>query len=157
MKDTVKKTRNLDKAGGVSRREFARRVAFTVAGGTLAAAAVPISSSEAPRARAIAPLLQDEDTSGLSADAQAEVEVKLQHIFAKYGARLSEDQKKLMRRTVMYHARMLEVIRPISVENGDAPATVLKLVEGKTPPIARSSIRTSGSDHKPAEPPKKGA
>lgn len=125
----VKKPRNLNNADEVSRREFARRVALTVAGGTLAAATLPISSKAAPRLPSIAPLLQDEDSSGLSADAQAEVEAKLQNIFAKYGARFSDDQKKLMRRTVTSHVRMLEAIRPIPVANGDTPATVLKLID----------------------------
>jgi hypothetical protein len=152
----MKKTRHPNNADGVSRREFARRVALTVAGGTLAAAAVPISSSEAPRVRSIAPLLQDEDASGLSADAKAEIEAKLQHIFAKYGARLSDEQKKLMRRTVAYHVRMLEAIRPIPVANGDTPATVLKLVDDKTPRNAPSSTRISGSERKPSEPSKRG-
>ena len=153
----MKKPRNLDTTDGVSRREFARRVALTVAGGALAAVTQPASSSEAPRVTSIAPLPQDEDSSNLSADAQAEVEAKLQHIFAKYGARLSDDQKKLMRRTVTSHVRMLEAIRPIPVANGDTPATVLKLVEDKTPRITLSSARMSGAEGKFPKPSKKGA
>ncbi|MGC1291992.1 MAG: hypothetical protein WA855_12000 [Candidatus Acidiferrales bacterium] len=141
----MKKPRSLNNAGEVSRREFARRIALTVAGSTLAAATLPIPSSAAPRVHSIAPLLQDEGASGLSADAQAEVEAKLQHIFAKYGARFSDDQKKLMRRTVTSHVRMLETIRPIPVANSDAPATVLKLVDD----------RILGSERKPSKPSKK--
>ncbi|HEV2314317.1 MAG TPA: hypothetical protein VGR94_03350 [Candidatus Acidoferrales bacterium] len=89
-------------------------------------------------------VLQTQGEPELSGQAQAEVEAKLQHIFAKYGDRLSDDQKKLMRRTVTSHVRMLEAIRPIPVANGDAPATVLELVplprrsQKKTPRVKKS-------------------
>lgn len=117
------------KSTEVSRREFGRRVAFTVAGSALAATSVSASAEAIARVLPVSSLLQEQAESALPAEAQAEVEAKLQHVFAQYGHLLSNDQKKLMRRTVTSHVRMLEAIRPIPVVNSDAPATVLKLVD----------------------------
>jgi hypothetical protein len=113
----------------VSRREFGRRVAFTVAGSALAATSVSASAEAIAGVPPISSLLQEQAESSLPAEAQAEVEAKLLHVLRQYGHLLSDDQKKLMRRTVTSHVRMLEAIRPIPVANSDAPATVLKLVD----------------------------
>ena len=124
----MKKKPNVsEKSGGVSRREFGRCAAIAVAGGALAAAAPPTTARTLASAADSTLSVQEQAASGLSPQALAEVEAKLQHIFATYGDRLSEDQKKLMRRTVTSHVRMLEVIRPFSVANGDSSATVLRL------------------------------
>ncbi|MHB8486105.1 MAG: hypothetical protein ACYDCM_10310 [Candidatus Acidiferrales bacterium] len=120
------------KSAEVSRREFGRRVAFTVAGSALAATSVSALAEALAGALPVSSLLQEQAESALPAEAQAEVEAKLQHVLAQYGHLLSEDQKKLMRRTVTSHVRMLEAIRPIPVANSDAPATVLQLVDDET-------------------------
>lgn len=119
------------KSTEVSRREFGRRVAFTVAGSALAATSVSTSAEALAGVLPVSSLLQEKAESALPAEAQAEVEAKLQHVLARYGHLLSDDQKKLMRRTVTSHVRMLEAVRPIPVANSDAPATVLKLVDDK--------------------------
>lgn len=119
------------KSTEVSRREFGRRVAFTVAGSALAATSVSTSAEALAGVLPVSSLLQEKAESALPAEAQAEVEAKLQHVLAEYGHLLSDDQKKLMRRTVTSHVRMLEAVRPIPVANSDAPATVLKLVDDK--------------------------
>lgn len=113
---------------GVSRREFGRSAAIALAGGAVAASAGAASGLTLDSLGDAARIAQEQATSGLSAQAQAEVEAKMQHIEATYGSRLSEDQKKRLRGTVTYHVRMLEAIRPVAVANGDAPATVLELV-----------------------------
>lgn len=95
-----------------------------------------------------APREQQEGMEGMSSKAQAEIEAKLQRIFATYGSRLNEDQRKLMRRTVTYHVRMLEAVRPIVAANGDAPATVLKLVERQTSRNMRKASRLSSQARK---------
>lgn len=123
-----KKTGIPEKAGGVSRREFGRSAAMALAGGAVAASAGTASGLTLDKLADAARMAQEQADSGLSAQAQAEVEAKMQHIVATYGSRLTEDQKKQLRRTVSYHVRMLEAIRPISTANGDAPATVLELV-----------------------------
>ena len=117
------------KSTEVSRREFGRRVAFTVAGSALAATSVSASTEAIAGVLPVSIRLQEQAESSLPAEAQAEVEAKLQHVLAQYGHLLSDDQKKLMRRTVTSHVRMLEAIRPIPVANSDAPATILQLVD----------------------------
>jgi hypothetical protein len=113
---------------GVSRREFGRRAAITLAGGALAVTASPAATHALTGAGAFALPPQEEGAPQLSAQAQAEVEAKLQHVLAAYGSRLSDDQKKHMRRIITNHVRMLETIRPISLANGDTPATALELI-----------------------------
>jgi hypothetical protein len=127
--------------GGFGRREFGQRAALVLTGAALAGA--PFSGITRGLAMPSAPdsAEQQEDTQGLSTKAQAEIESKLQHIFATYGSRLNDDQKKRMRRIVSEHVRMLEAVRPIAVANGDPPATVLKLVESET---LRSSAGPAG-------------
>lgn len=114
---------------GFGRREFGQRAALALTGAALASA--PLAGVVRGLATVSPAALpeQQEDAQGLSMKAQAEIESKLQHIFATYGSRLNDDQRKLLRRTVTYHVRMLEAVRPIAVANGDAPATVLKLVK----------------------------
>lgn len=126
-----KSARVPSKSVEVSRREFGRRVAFTVAGSALAATRVSASAEAIAGVLPVSSLLQEQAESTLPAEAQAEVEAKVQHVLAQYGHLLSDDQKKLMRRTVTSHVRMLETIRPIPVANSDAPATVLQLVDNE--------------------------
>lgn len=120
-----KKSRSA-KSNGFGRREFGQRAALALTGAALASTPLAGLSSEL----ATVPLEQEQ--SELTPQAQAEAEAKLQHVLATYGSRLNDDQKKMMRRTISEHVRMLEAVRPIAVGNGDAPATVLKLVEHKT-------------------------
>ncbi|HEV2422049.1 MAG TPA: hypothetical protein VGS59_10115 [Candidatus Acidoferrales bacterium] len=121
------------KTGGFNRREFGQRAAMVLTGVALAGTPVAGLSRSVAADPPSARFEQDQQGSGLSQQAQAEVESKLQHVLATYGSRLNDDQKKMMRRTITEHVRMLEVVRPVAVGNGDAPATVLKLVERKTP------------------------
>ena len=152
---TKKNARVPRKSAEVSRREFGRRVAFTVAGSALAATSVIASAEALAGAPSASNLLQEQTELGLPAEAQAEVEAKLQHVFAQYGHLLSDDQKKLMRRTVTSHVRMLEAVRPIPVANSDAPATVLQLVDnenaGPDPSPATSIKRKKTAPPKRAE------
>ncbi len=63
----------------------------------------------------------------LSPAAQAEVQGKIASIFRKYGSRLSEEQKADIRRAVAENQEGLEKMRAFALENGDQPATVLRL------------------------------
>lgn len=63
----------------------------------------------------------------LSPAAQAEVEAKIASIFRKYGNRLSDEQKADIRRAMAESQDGLEKMRAFVLENGDEPATVLKL------------------------------
>jgi hypothetical protein len=132
-------------ASGVSRREFGKRTVIGFVGGALAASARPASTSAAA-VSAVPPFLpQEQATSGLSSQALAEVEAKVQHVIATYGSRLSDDQKKRLRQIISSHVRMLEAVRPIPTANGDAPATVLKLIRGSNgddePAPAKTGLR----------------
>lgn len=82
------------------------------------------------------PEARDEKTSAamakLSPAAQAEVEMKVASIFRKYGNRLSNEQKADIQRAMAESQDGLEKMRAFVLENGDEPATVLKLhLEGK--------------------------
>jgi RNase adaptor protein for sRNA GlmZ degradation len=63
----------------------------------------------------------------LSPSAQAEVEMKVASIFRKYGDRLNDDQRADIRRAMAETQDGLEKMRAFVLENGDQPATVLKL------------------------------
>ncbi|MGE5323284.1 MAG: hypothetical protein ACM3SW_10495 [Actinomycetota bacterium] len=80
------------------------------------------------------PAAADEKTriamAKLSPEAQAEVEAKVASIFRKYGARLSDEQKADIRRSMAESQDGLEKMRAFVLENGDQPATVLKLHSG---------------------------
>lgn len=120
------------KSDGFGRREFGQRAALALTGAAFVGTPLAGLGRDFAGASLSAPFEQDQEGSGLSAQAHAEVEAKVQDVIATYGSRLNEDQKKMIRRTITEHVRMLEAVRPIPVGNGDAPATVLKLVEGKT-------------------------
>ena len=63
----------------------------------------------------------------LSPAAQAEVEMKVASILRKYGDRLNDEQKADIRRAMAETQDGLEKMRAFELENGDQPATVLKL------------------------------
>lgn len=63
----------------------------------------------------------------LSPAAQAEVEMKVASIFRKYGDRLNDEQKTDIRRAMAETQDGIEKMRAFVLENGDQPATVLKL------------------------------
>lgn len=68
----------------------------------------------------------------LSPSARAEVEMKFASIVRKYGARLTEDQKMDIRRSLAETQEGLEKMRAFALDNGDQPATVFQLhLEGK--------------------------
>ncbi|HZT73010.1 MAG TPA: hypothetical protein VE996_05120 [Terriglobales bacterium] len=99
----------------ISRRQFGR-------GAALAAAGLPLlgkraAAPAAPAAPATPP--------------EAEVAAKYQRLVAEYGQRMTPAQLARARRTIAEHVRMLEAVRRYSMANGDAPATVLRLVTGE--------------------------
>ena len=129
------------KENEIGRRDFGRIVALALAGSTVADPLMAAAGSEVGGIPRLAFRTQEQNQAHLSSAAQAEVEAKLRHIFETYGGRLNDDQKKMMRRTVSEHVRMLEAIRPIHEANGDSPATVLKLIRGAAPDYETRSRR----------------
>jgi hypothetical protein len=102
----------------ISRRRFGHDVAF--------AAALPLSlpqllaephyfrySSSAP--------------SDLTQDQEQELEVRLANIVRKYGSRLSQEQRQHLRHILTYNEKMLASVRVFHLQNGDPPASVLRV------------------------------
>lgn len=107
---------------GISRRDFARTAA-------LAAAAAAIKPGEMLAHTTAEPTAQASSAeSKLSPASQAEVDANVRAILAKYGNRLSEPEKKDIRRLVTEGQKSLDKLRAFPLENADQPALVLKLV-----------------------------
>jgi hypothetical protein len=66
-------------------------------------------------------------TSDLSPEQSQEVEARLANIIRKYGDRLSQEQRSHLRRILTYNQRMLASVRAFPLQNGDSPASVLKV------------------------------
>jgi hypothetical protein len=119
------------KSARISRREFG----FDAAVAATAAAALGVSPSSLLRARrdpdnispTIAPGEQETATVKLTPEQSRDVDAKLANIIRKYGERLSEEQRKHLRKILAYNETMLAPIRAFALQNGDPPVTVLKL------------------------------
>ena len=100
----------MSKSGNsISRRRFGVRAAL--AGGLLPAAA-------AAQGRG-GPALTDAENG--------EVEARYAEAIRRYGSRLTDEQKQRIRSILTANERMMERIREFPLDNGDTPATVLKL------------------------------
>jgi hypothetical protein len=97
---------------GVSRRDLGRNAA-------LAAALAFAPGRVRAQGRGNQPPLAPGD--------QAEVDAKFADVIRKYGERLSDEQKTRVKNVLGNHQRMLARIRAFPLENGDAPATGLRL------------------------------
>src|SRR5215510_12026770 len=93
----------------ISRREFARRAAFVSAAASLSPAELLTRepASAAPRP------LQTPSPSGpkLSPESQAEMESRVQAVFAQYGSRLTDAQKTDLRRLATEAQAALDRLR----------------------------------------------
>jgi hypothetical protein len=115
----------------LSRREFG------LDAGLAAAAALSLSVSPAgfvaerrdrgDRSPTVAAGEQETATPKLTSEQSREVEAKLANVIRKYGERLSEEQRKHLRRILAYNETMLASMRKFTLQNGDPPVTVLKL------------------------------
>lgn len=101
-------------AGAVSRRGFGKAVA-----GAAAAGLSPLTVAA-----------QQRPESGLAPEDEREVDVKLANVLRKYGDRLSDEQKTRARTILVRHQRMLARVRAFPLDNGDTPASTLKLATG---------------------------
>lgn len=121
----------------ISRREFARRAAFVSAAASLSPAGLLSANSGG----AAAPTLQSANSPKLSAESQAEVESRIQAIFAQYGSRLSNAQKDDLRRLARESQQMLDRLRAYPTANGDGPGLYLKpLIERERKPTPKPAI-----------------
>jgi hypothetical protein len=76
---------------------------------------------------------QDDSGTGLPPPDHAAVDAKYANVIRKYGERLSEAQRTRAREILVRHQRMLMRVRDFALENGDAPATGLRLQPEKRP------------------------
>ena len=106
----------------ISRREFARRAAFVSAAVSLSPSNVLSSDSIA----ATLPAQQPPNAPKISPEGQAEVESRIQSIFAQYGDRLSDAQKADIRRLATEAQPPLDRLRAFATDNGDGPGLYLK-------------------------------
>jgi len=158
------------KSGGISRREFARRAAIASAVASMVPAtaltAPPSSLAEnanvaAPDLRgshspassgaAITPPQQPANLPKLSPESQAEVDARIETIFAQYGKRFSDEQKADLRRLCAVAQPPLDRLRAYALENGDAPSLYLKpLVEREKNPLENTRVgKTPEAPEKP--------
>jgi hypothetical protein len=128
IKDT---NRGATKSSRISRREFGLDAALAAAG-ALSLSVAPAGFVAERRDRVnIAPTLaageQETAAPKLTSEQSRDVEAKLANIIRKYGERLSEEQRKHLRRILAYNETMLASIRKFTLQNEDPPVTVLKL------------------------------
>lgn len=107
---------------GISRRDFARTAALAAAAAAIKPGEILAHTTAEPTAQA------SSAESKLSPASQAEVDATVRAILAKYGKRLSEQEKTDIRRLVTEGQKSLDKLRAFPLENADQPALVLKLV-----------------------------
>ena len=98
----------------LSRRDFAR-----VAAVTAATAALPIASKAAAEPM-VAEMIEGTQASQLSPAAEAQY----QAILAKYGKRLSDEQKTDLKRLITLAQKTSDALRAFPLENSDEPAMI---------------------------------
>lgn len=109
----------------ISRRQFGRNAAIAAAAtltapALLAATAAPAETPR-PQEKKPAPL------EGLTPEQTAEVDARLANILSKYGSRFNDDQKARLRSILAQNERMMAPVRAFSLQNGDPPASVLRI------------------------------
>lgn len=101
----------------ISRRRFAKRLAVNSAA---AGALLPVATQA-----------QQRQGPPLSEPENAEVEARYAESVRKYGSRMDDAQKQRIKGILTTNERMLARIREFPLDNGDSPASTLKLAEGK--------------------------
>jgi hypothetical protein len=108
----------------ISRRQFGRNAAIAAAATLTAPALLATTTAAAGDAP---PQEKPEPLEGLSPEQTAEVDARLANILRKYGNRFNDDQKARLRRILAQNERLMAPVRAFSLQNGDPPASVLRL------------------------------
>jgi hypothetical protein len=114
-----------DKPGEVtlSRREFTRGVALAAA-----TVGVPLTARGDVESTSVVPTQEgNPPASQLSAAGEAQV----QAILAKYGKRLSDEQRADIRRLVAQAQKTSETLRSFPLDNSDEPAMIFHIYRNK--------------------------
>jgi len=101
----------------MSRREFSR-----VATVTAATAALPIASKAAA-----VPQVAEMPESTRAAQLPPAAEAQYQAILAKYGKRLSDEQKTELKRLITQAQKTSEALRAFPLENSNEPAMIFHI------------------------------
>jgi hypothetical protein len=126
----------------ISRREFGRNLA--IAGAASLGSPGLLSSAvgaEAPPEQQHKP---DQPLQGLTPEQAAEVEARLASALDKYGSRLSPDQTKHLRRILAQNERLLAPVRAFPLQNGDPPASVLRISFDEPATAAQDRMEPGG-------------
>ena len=107
----------------ISRRHFGRNAALAAAASISAPALLAATSAVSAPAQE----QKNEPLKDLTPRQTADVDAKLANILRKYGDRFSDEQKRRLRRILAQHQRLLAPVREFAVQNGDPPATVLRV------------------------------
>lgn len=111
--------------GAISRRQFGRKAAVAAAA---TFAAPPLLAGTAPTAEGVfAQEKKSEPIEGLTPKQTAEVDARLANILRKYGNRFNNDQKTRLRQILAQQERMMGPVRAFALQNGDPPASVVRL------------------------------
>jgi hypothetical protein len=103
---------------GVTRRQFGKQAAWAGLSAALAVTPAGGQSDASPNS---------EKETAPAGDSEA----RYQQIIRRYGDRLSEEQRKRVRRILAYNEKLLAPIRSFRLDNGQPAATVLKFYEDK--------------------------
>lgn len=116
----------------LSRRDFARGVAFASAVSVVPAGSLPAQPLPGPPSAQ-----QPANTPALAPESQADAESRCQAILNVYGPRFSDSQKADLRRLCYSAQPALDRIRAYPIQNADDPALYLKpLVEREKKPAS---------------------
>jgi hypothetical protein len=117
----LEETRN--KEAALSRRDFALHVA-TIAAAAVAAPAALVAEPQqkAGTQAASSAATPREGPPPLPPADQAEVDAKYDAMIARYGSRLTDEQKTQARQALEFMQRGLEPLRSFPLENADEPA-----------------------------------
>jgi hypothetical protein len=128
----------------MSRRDFGRRVGIAAAI-TLSSSSLLVCNTASVRESKPGDKTPDKAGGDLTPDQAQDVEARLANVIRKYGNRLSEEQRQHLRRILTYNERMLVSIRTFPLQNGDPPASVLKIsLVGQAEPAKPRSVAAEG-------------
>ena len=85
-----------------------------------------------------------DDSLGLTPEQTQDVEARLANIIRKYGSRLSGEQREHLRRILTYNEKMLAAVRAFPLQNGDPPASVLRVSLSREPLAAGKRRAAAG-------------
>lgn len=75
-------------------------------------------------------------------ETDSEIEARYQQILRRYGSRLSEAQRRRIKKILAYNEKLLAPIRAFPLENGQPAATVLKFYEEVDTRVASTARQT---------------